>query len=60
MVLIHLVLPSTPSLLERWVLVLLLHRQKALAFITSSPTLNHGIRIHVSSPYQTRAKHNLI
>ena len=41
---------------EPWVLVLqllLLRRQKALAFITSSPILDHGIRIHVSSPVWT-------
>ena len=37
---------------EPWVLVLQLlplRRQKALAFITSLPILDHGIRIHVSS-----------
>jgi hypothetical protein len=40
-------LPS--PLLELWVLV---RRQKTLAFITSSPILDHGIRIHVSPPYR--------
>ena len=41
-------------------LVLLLRRQKALDFISSLPIHDHGIRIHVSFPYRTWAKHNLI
>ena len=46
-----------PALLEPWVLELLLvRRRKALAFITLSPILDHGIRIHVSFSYQTQAK----
>lgn len=38
-----------PVLLEPWLLVLPLRRQKELAFITSSTILDHGTRIHVSS-----------
>ena len=50
----HYFLPSPyPFLPEPWVLVLLLRRQRALAFTTLSTILDHGIKIHVSSTYRS-------